>query len=294
MKSIPDLDHLVGREVAVEVDDGVIVEAKTRRRWGIAVTAGVVLLGFAAWIAFNVFVDESRPVPSFPSLAEKPDPSLQGTVAYTDRNGCVRLVAAAGTPSKEVYCLPTEDMSKAPQVGKEVGPQPVWLPDGRLEVTVFRMDPSQAKGSKTAPELVAGWRKILDVRAGEVEDVPTSELPSTPNLTTEPTVSPDGKRVTVRSDQMTGKVKVVLSDDTGSRTVLTAHGPGKYMYSMRAFWAPSWQWIAADDGRILVITTDDPSTTRVLVDDPGGGRSGGTVPGDAATFAVTADNILTP
>jgi hypothetical protein len=63
------------------------------------------------------------------------------------------------------------------------------------------------------------------------------------------------------------------------------------MYSIRAFWAPNWQWIAADDGRILVITTDDPSTTRVLVDEPRGSRSGGTI---GPTFAVTADNILTP
>lgn len=264
-----------------------------RRRWSWVVGAvAMVVVGFAAWIAFNVFVDESRPVPPFPSLADQPDRSLQGTVAYTDSNGCVRLVAAAGTPSKEVYCLPPEDTSKAPQVGKEVGPQLVWLPDGRLEITMFRMNPSSMEGSKTAPELIAGWQKILDVRTGKLEDVPTSEVPSEPNLTTEPTVSPDGQRVTATSDQMTGKVKVVLSDDTGSRTLLSAHGPGKYMYSMRAFWAPSWQWIAADDGRILVITTDDPSTTRVLVDEPGAGRSGGTV--DAASFAVTADNILTP
>jgi hypothetical protein len=63
------------------------------------------------------------------------------------------------------------------------------------------------------------------------------------------------------------------------------------LYSIRAFWAPNWQWIVADDGRILVITTDDPSTTRVLVDEPRGGRSGGTI---GPTFAVTADNILTP
>jgi hypothetical protein len=53
---------------------------------------------------------------------------------------------------------------------------------------------------------------------------------------------------------------------------------------MPALLAPNWQWIAADDGRILVITTDDPSTTRVLVDEPRGSRSGGT---SGPTFAVT-------
>jgi hypothetical protein len=257
----------------------------------VIVAVAIVAIGLPAWTVIRQFVDEARPVPTFPSLADQPDDSLQGTVAYTAQNGCVRLVAAAGAPSEEIYCLPNEDMSKAPEVGKEVGPQLVWLPDGRLEITVFRMDPTQMKDSTTAPPLVAGWQQILDVRTGEVEEVAANEVPSAPNLSTEPTVSPDGREVTTSSDELSGEVEVVLIDDTGSRTLLSAHGPGKYAYSIRAFWAPNWQWIAADDGRILVITTDDPSTTRVLVDEPRGGRSGGTV---GPTFAVTADNILTP
>jgi hypothetical protein len=274
-----------------EVGDASSSDPVRRPRWP-WVIAGVVIVvvGLAGWIVVTQVV-EDRPVPTFPSLADQPDESLQGTVAYTAQNGCVRLLAAAGAPSEEVYCLPTEDMSKAPDLGKEVGPQLVWLPDGRLEITVFRMDPSQMKESTTAPALVAGWQQILDVRTGEVEDVPAAEVPSAPNLGTEPTVSPDGRQVTTTSDQLSGKVEVVLTDDTGSRTLLSARGPGKYTYSIRAFWAPNWQWIAADDGRILVITTDDPSTTRVLVDEPRGGRSGGTI---GPTFAVTADNILTP
>jgi hypothetical protein len=255
--------------------------------WVIAAVA-IVMVGLPAWIVIRQFVDEGRPVPTFPLLADQPDDSLQGTVAYTARNGCVRLVAAAGAPSEEVYCLPKEDMSKAPDVGKEVGPQLVWLPDGRLEITVFRMDPAQMKESTTAPPLVAGWQQILDVRTGEVEDVAADEVPSAPNLGTEPTVSPDGSKITSTSAGTSGKVEVELTDDSGSRTLLAAHGPA--LYSIRAFWAPNWQWVAADDGRILVITTDDPSTTRVLVDEPRGGRSGGTI---GPTFAVTADNILT-
>lgn len=249
----------------------------------------VLMVGATAWVVLTQF-GESRPVPSFPSLAEQPDRSLQGTVAWVAPNGCVRLVAAAGSPPREMYCVPDEDMSKAPRVGKEVGPQLVWLPDGRLEITLFRMDPSDLRESKTTPGLVAGWQKILDVRTGDVEDVPADDVPGEPNLSTEPTVSPDGERITVTSDAMSGEVEVVLSSEGEERTLLDARGHGKYMHGMRAFWAPNWQCIAADDGRILVITTDEPSTTRVLVGELSFGRSGGTV---GPSFAVTADEILT-
>lgn len=262
-----------------------------RRRWPWVVgLVAVLVVGLAGWVVVAL-LGEDRAVPSFPSLADEPDRSLRGTVAYLAPDGCIRLVAAAGSPSKEVYCLPAEDMSKAPQLGKEVGPQLVWLPDGRLEITVFRMDPVAMKESKTAPGLVAGWQQILDVRTGDVEDVPADEVPDEPNLGTEPMVSPDGERITVESDSLSGETEVVLSRDGEERTLLAAHGPGKYTYGMRAFWAPNWEWIAADDGRILVITTDEPSVTRVLVDERSFGRSGGTV---GPSFAVTADDLLVP
>jgi hypothetical protein len=50
--------------------------------------------------------------------------------------------------------------------------------------------------------------------------------------------------------------------------------------------------VVGADGRILVITTDDPATTRVLVPELGFGRSGGTT--DAASFAVTDQELLSP
>ena len=261
-----------------------------RRRWPWVVAGGVAALALGVAVLFVLALsDASRPVPDYPSLAAHPDRSLQGTVAYTSAAGCVRIVAAAGSPSKDVYCLANEDMSKAPKVGKEVGPQLVWLPDGRLEITMFRWDLASVKDEKTAPDLVGAWQKVVDVRTGEVEGVPASEVPSELNLETRPTVDPDGRRLTTTSDGATGKVKVVLTDGTGSRTLLSAHGPGTYGYHLDpAFWAPNWQWVAADDGRILVITTGDEPTTRVLVTDRGG-RSGGA---EGASFAVTAQNLL--
>jgi hypothetical protein len=146
---------------------------------------------------------------------------------------------------------------------------------------------SASDGNSGTGRPVAGRRSSTSHRPGR--GCPGAEVPSKLNLTTQPTVSPDGRKLTTTSDGMTGKVKVVLADDTGSRTLLSAHGPGEYGLPL-GYGAPNWEWVAADDGRILVITTDDPSTTRVLLADRGG-RSGGA---EGATFAVTAENILTP
>jgi hypothetical protein len=137
-----------------------------------------------------------------------------------------------------------------------------------------------------APVYTAGWQKIVDVRTGTVEDVPPADLPSAPNLTTHPTVSPGGQRLSWNSNGQTGRVKVMLTDQAGTRTLLSAHGPGEYGYSLYSvFWAPNWQWVAVDDGRILITTTGALPVTRVLVDGSGGW-------GAFPTFAVSTENVL--
>ncbi len=266
-----------------------------RRRVGavigvIAALAAVLVLGSVLVLAI-FHADEGRPIPAFPSLAAHPDSSLQGTVAYTyGPSRCVRIVAAAGQPSKDVLCLGTSQPKPAQAAvqAKEVNvPQLVWRPDGRLEVTMLLMQAGPGTAGK-APAYTPEWQKLVDVRTGGVEDVPASQLPSATNQTTRPSVNPAGQQLTYTSDEPTGRVKVTLTGATGTRTLLSAHGPGEYGYRLYSvFWAPNWQWIAADDGRILVITPGDRPVTRVLVDGAGGERA-------FPTFAVTTQNLLAP
>ncbi len=244
-------------------------------------TIAVAVVGMLVW----GWLDVARPKPDFPSLADHPDSSLQGTVAYfADSSRCVRIVAAAGRPAKDVLCLTDQDVPEAMKLGKEIGPQLVWRPGGRLEVTMFRMtDPP-------GPTFRAGWQKIVDVRTGAVTQVPAADVPSEANLLTRSTVSPSGQQIDTTSDN--GSIEVALHDASGSRTLLSAQGPGEYTYGLiSAFWAADFQWIAADDGRILVITTADPSTTRVLTDESTNVTFGGDDP-RLARFAVTAEDIL--
>lgn len=250
---------------------------------GISVAAIVALL-----IGFVVLPGLGAHEPKFASLAEHPDRSLHGTVAYfADRSRCVRLVAAAGSPSKDLLCLSEMDVSAAQKMGKELGPQLVWLPDGRLEVTMFRMtDPP-------GPGYNPGWQKIVNVATGAVEDVPAGDVPASPNLDTHPMVNPAGDKISAMFGRSDGRVRIELTTASGvSRSLLSVHGPGEYTYGLiSAFWAPNWQWIAADDGRILIITPGPPAVTRILTDQSRSIAFGGDDP-QIARFAVTGTDLL--
>lgn len=257
-----------------------------------------VVAGLVAAVALVVSVGPrflhgigNHEVPTFASLATQPDSSLHGTVAYYDSgSGCIRLVAAAGQPSRDLWCLPAESTSTWETLGKPVGPQLVWRPDGRLEVTMFRM--RVVKGGKQGtPLLDPGWQKLINVRTGAIESVPATRLPTEPNTTSQPTTSASGQKVSYTFDQGSGRATVSLSDRTGTRTLLSVQGPGEYTYRFGpVFWAPNGEWIAAsDDSRILVITTGTPSVTRVLVTGTGEGAGGGTA---GPEFAVTSADLL--
>ena len=257
-----------------------------RRRWGrnaTLIAAAIAVVALVVVVLAVILGGLSAPMsdPKFASLATTPDRSLQGTVAYyADASGCVRIVAAAGQPSKDVLCPASPDQSSAATEGKQIGPSLAWLPNGRLEVTMFRF--ADQKGEK----LTGAWQKIVDVRTGKVEEVPAAQLPTAPEPLNRPTVSPSGERVATTSSD--GRVEVTLTDSTGTRSLLKVQG-SVYYTLQPAFWAPNWQWIVGDDGRILVITRGTPSSTRVLTDE----SRIGTGDDRLARFAVTGTNFLT-
>jgi hypothetical protein len=272
-----------------------VVAARGRRAaWtilGILGAFALVGLGLTGLIV-GYHAASDRPLPAFPRLTDRPDPTIGGTVAYyAAASGCVRLVAAAGSPAVDLWCLPAEGPDVWRTEGKPVGPQLVWRPDGRLEVTMFRMRPDGS--TKTAPPLTAGWQRIVDPRTGEVESVPADQVPSTPRTSAGPRTSPDGTTIRVRRDAQTGAVAVTLTGRGPARHLLSVQGPGEYGYAFGpVFWAPTWTWIAAaDDGRILVITPAGPTRVRVLVTGAGGGAGGGEA---GPAFAVTAEDLRAP
>jgi len=62
-------------------------------------------------------------------------------------------------------------------------------------------------------------------------------------------------------------------------------------YSIEAIWAPDGQWVLAHDGRLLVVTPDDPARIRVLVADRAGWAAR-PAPIPMHVFAVTGADLL--
>jgi hypothetical protein len=256
-----------------------------RPKWPYVIGGIVVVLGVLAFFVIRGIVEYTRPAPEFPALADSPDPSLQGTVAYFDASydentqtgsGCVRIVAAAGAPSRQIdsLCFRDEDFL--------TGPQLAFLPDGRLEVTMFRWPTDQT--------LVVAWQRIVDPVTGDVEEVPADQLPEAP-VALDVGVGPAGETISAIAGG--GHAEIVLTDPSGTaRTLMSAQVSTEYQ--IRATWGAGGQWILADDGRLLIVTLDDPAVTRVLVAEHGGlGGYGSTNP-LLVTFAVTDLNLLEP
>jgi hypothetical protein len=260
-----------------------------RRRWaiGVGLVIGLPVLVVAALVGAFVLghLLNQRSVPHFPSLVATPDASLHGTVAYVDSDTrCIRVIAASGATSKEVVCLgPTKGGAdgKDGKAGKEIGPQLRWLDGARLEVTMFWMTGK--------PPFDPAWQKVVDVRTGTVVPTPTADLPKAPDLTSgRAMTSPTGQQVRFTSDGGNGTVKVTLTENGTTRTLLSARGPGEYTYGLTSvFWAPTWTWVAAHDGRILVVTPGPQPVTRVLVEHAEDAQ-------DLPGYAVTAADLLTP
>lgn len=241
---------------------GIFQQPGRRAVWLYVVVA--VVLGLAAAVFFVVrgLSAYGRPNPEFPSLVDAPDPSLVGTVAYTEVGGsCVRVVAAAGGPSRDVLCF---------EGNEGEGPQLVFLADGRLEVTMFDWPAEQP--------IRGAWQKIVDIGTGAVEDTAAAEVPDTPTQAAEPAVGPSGERLVASSEG--GRITIVLEGPTGSQTLLSAEGNPDYRLAIPPVWSPDRQWILAqeaDEGRLLLITVSDSPQTRVLVEHPASFISSGVV-----------------
>lgn len=225
----------------------------------VGVVVGVVTVAVLAGLGYQAYQDWVRESPGYSSLVDSPDTDLIGTIAYYDAGTqCVRLVDASGGRSADLYCL-----DGTPEgTGRINGPQLAWLPDGRLEVTAFDWPQDE--------EPTGAWQVVIDATTGLVEQIPDEDLPQALAVPPAAALGPDGQEATLTLRD--NRLVVEVSADGDSRTLLSSE---KYSTdfglsaSNELLWSPNGQYLVFSDGRLLLTTTEDPSTTRILVETPG-------------------------
>ena len=241
----------------------------TRGQTGVSAALGGLVAAAAVIAGFNLIALAN---PDFDSLPSRPNPQLRGTVAYFDsRTGCVRAVAAAGTPSKEVYCL--GEQRRAGEVGVDLA----WVGAGELQLTMLRRA-ANGHGESYEP----AWQRVVDVVSLEAAETSESRLSGGWSRSVRPTVDNHGNRL--EAVNVNGFVRVSLENDSGtSRTLFEAQGHPRSYRLHSAFFSPDSAYVLSDDGGVLITTVNEPSVTMRLAPQYQGERAGGAL----NWFAVT-------
>jgi len=210
-----------------------------RSRAAVAVIAAVVS---GAILLFGV-----KHVPSFPDVADQPEPAVTGTIAYLswgEAGPCLHVRAAAAAPEAErVRCALDQ-----PGVGGFA-----FRPDGTLAVysygpagtteTVLDPDSLHVVSEQVLPagtKAVEGWASRDDRNA-------------------------DGVRAVVER-RGEGSWRVVARSGDSERELLATEGPDDYWVG-DAWWSPDGRWVLVTDSerRVLLLSGDGGGDTRVLV-----------------------------
>lgn len=232
-----------------------------RGRWRPVLIVGAVVvvavLAFLGVAAVRDFQRQALPTPSFPSLADAPDASLRGTVAFISeakriddprRQACARVALVSGASARDVYCWPIDQSAQATAV---------WADDGRLLVTSFR---EPQGNSVPEPE----WAKYVDVATGAVEDVPADRLGIGSEPSSGPRMNSEGQRLLLESGG--GEAVIHLfgpGDEERNLLEVTDANPG-WGIQAGPVWSPDFVWVMSWDSALLVTTTDDTPRTRTL------------------------------
>ena len=137
--------------------------------------------------------------------------------------------------------------------------QLAWRDDGRLQSTAY-----PSADSDDDPR-----SSIIDPATGQVEQVPTGEIPLYREPLENVSPGPNGEEVTCKNGG--GKLTLSVTVDGHVRTLLSAGAPSTYCMRSPA-WNHDRSWFVVKDDldRLLLVATANPSATRLLVDGPPG------------------------
>lgn len=223
------------------------------RRDSLEKRAGVAAVGVALLVAAAIWAFGIAPLPDYPSLAQHPDPSIPGRIAFVrfGERPCLHVVDAGGGAARRLLCSDEESWGRG-EVAWFGGPIR-WTRDGRIVVQAF---------GPAGPEAI-----VVDPETGRVRervsvDEPLAErpLPDTEDARV------DGATLIVRRSGRDAAVGIVPVD-ASPREVARVSGPPTYAF-WEGRWSPDGEWILVRDSNqdLLVVRAAEGAPLRLLAD----------------------------
>ena len=218
-----------------------------RKRAGLA-AIGVALAVPAAIWAFGI-----APLPDYPALAERPDPSIPGRIAFVrlGERPCLYVAAAGGGAERRLLCSDEGSWGRG-EVAWFGGPIR-WTRDGRIVVQAF--GPAGSEAIVVDPDTGRLLERI------HVEE-PLAERP----LPGSDSVRSDGASLITRRSGREATLGFAPVD-ASPREIARVSGPPTYAF-WEARWSPDGQWILVRDSNqdLLVVRAAEGAPLRLLAD----------------------------
>jgi hypothetical protein len=219
--------------------------SRTRGR-ATALAAGTALaVGAFVW-AFGV-----APLPDYPSLADRPDPSIPGRIAFLRWGAqppCLYVVPARGGEPRRLRCAQSRG-DDTDWLGGPVG----WTREGLVVVQAF---------GPSGPRAI-----VLDAETGRtLERIGVEEPLFARSLPPDGSVRADGVRLLVRSSGRTATVGIAPPDGRPIE-VARVSGPPGFAFG-EALWSPNGEWILVRDSNqnLLILPAREGTRPRLLAE----------------------------
>ncbi|HYO45204.1 MAG TPA: hypothetical protein VEY33_00730, partial [Gemmatimonadota bacterium] len=191
------------------------------------------------------------PLPDYPSLADSPDPSIPGRVAFVRwaERACVYVVPASGGDLRRLPCADEGREGIVDWIGGPVG----WTRDGRIVVQAF--SPSGNRVIVLDPDSGRVLERI------DVEE-PLGERPPPKRGN----ARGDGARLLVNRAGRAATLGIAPVD-ASPREIARVSGPPSYTF-WEARWSPDGEWILVRDSNqnLLVVRAREGAPLRLLAE----------------------------
>jgi hypothetical protein len=213
--------------------------------------AALALAGIAVAVMVVVWAFGVAPLPEYPSLAGRPDPSIPGRIAFVRWGAqppCLYVVPARGGEPRRLRCADDRG-DDTDWLGGPVG----WTREGNVVVQAF---------GPSGPRAI-----VLDPETGQELERIRREAPLfSGTIPPDGSVRRDGARLLVRSSDRTATVGIAPPDGQPIELARVSGPPG-FAFG-EALWSPDGEWVLLRDSNqnLLVLPAREGTRPRLLAE----------------------------